>query len=247
MSPLKHTPRSKYIIIVVSIFIFIIGSGLIYIQLNKDNTNNSPLSIEDGLTPIKIIQTVDGKEQEVNFTQATFKILEKTLKSNDSFELEALKALESIQISKIIFPPIPETYIKTINSNNPQSDIENYLKEVYTIFKDNTIQPNINQLVDEALSQNTTNIQSQLQTNSALYENLFKISIPQDALSLHKKYIQIAQIQNNFLVGLLSAEQDPLKIQINTKLTLTLLDQINMPIKQDLQTLREKYNITYQK
>jgi hypothetical protein len=233
--------------IIISSIVLILGVGIAYIVLKPDTTPKLT-PIDEGLNPIRIIQIKDGKEQEINFTESGADIIASALISANPFDEQVKQDVQNLGIDRIDLPPLPEDQIKVIpNPENPQAAIEKYLKEVYTIFKDNTIQPNINQLSEEALDGKTQNIQSLLRTNADLYRSLFTIEVPQDALKLHKGYIRIAQIQNSFLLGLLNASSDPLRLDINSKITVTLLQKIDIPIKEELQSIRKKYNIIYQK
>lgn len=233
--------------IIISSIILVLGVGITYIILRPDSKSKLT-PIDEGLAPIRIIQIKDGKEQEINFTESGADILASALISANPFEEQVQQDIQNLGIDRIDLPPLPEDQIKVIPSpENPQAAIEKYLKEVYTIFKDNTIQPNINQLSEEALDGKTQNIQSLLSINADLYRSLFTIEVPQDALKLHKGYIRIAQIQNSFLLGLLNASSDPLGLDINSNITVTLLRKIDVPIKEELQSIRKKYNIIYQK
>lgn len=233
--------------IIICSIILILGLGIIYIIL-KPFSKSKLTPIDEGLAPIRIIQIKDGKEQEVNFTKSGANIVAGALFSANPFDEQVKQDVQNLGIDRIDLPPLPENQIKVINnSENSQVAIEKYLKEVYTIFKDNTIQPNINQLSEEALDGKTQNIQSLLRINTDLYRSLFEIEVPQDALKLHKGYIRITQIQNSFLLGLLNASSDPLGLDINSKITITLLQKIDVPIKNELQSIRKKYNIIYKK
>lgn len=233
--------------IIISSIILVLGLGITYIIL-KPESKPKLTPIDEGLAPIRIIQIKDGKEQEINFTESGADIIASALISANPFNEQVKQDVQNLGIDRIDLPPLPEDQIKVIpNPENPQAAIEKYLKEVYTIFKDNTIQPNISQLSEEALDGKTQNIQSLLRTNADLYRSLFEIEVPQDALKLHKGYIRIAQIQNSFLLGLLNASSDPLRLDINSKITVTLLQKIDVPIKDELQSIRKKYNIIYQK
>ena len=233
--------------IIISSIILVLGIGIAYIILRPDSKPKLT-PIDEGLAPIRIIQIKDGKEQEVNFTESGAEIIASALFSANPFDEQIKQDIQDLGINRIDFPPLPENQIKVIpNPENPQAAIEKYLKEVYTIFKDNTIQLNINQLSEEALDGKTQNIQSLLRINTDLYRSLFTIEVPQDALKLHKGYIRITQIQNNFLLGLLNASSDPLRLDINSKISLSLLQKIDIPIKEELQSIRKKYNIIYQK
>jgi hypothetical protein len=233
--------------IIISSIILVLGLGITYIIL-KPESKPKLTPIDEGLVPIRIIQIKDGKEQEINFTESGADIIASALISANPFDEQVKQDVQNLGIDRIDLPPLPEDQIKVIpNPDNPQAALEKYLKEVYTIFKDNTIQPNINQLSEEALDGKTQNIQSLLRTNTDLYRSLFEIEVPQDALKLHKGYIRIAQIHNSFLLGLLNVSSDPLRLDISNKITLSLLGNVDTLIKQELNILRQKYNLIYKK
>lgn len=223
--------------------------SLIYFIIKPKQTTNIDLStIDKGLSPIKILQFKDGKEQEVNFTQTGAEILAASLMSENPFVEDIQNNVKSAGISRIELPPLAEENINIISSEKTDvNSIDNYLTNLYNIFRDNSIQPNINQLSENALSGKTQEVQSLLSKNTDLYLNLFTIEVPSELLTLHKAYIRIAQIQNSFLLGLLNASSDPLKLDINNKLTISLLSKLDIIIKQELQILRQKYNLIYQR
>lgn len=239
--------NTKNIIIGGSILgIIIVGIILYIIFRPQESKELNP--IDQGLLPIRIIQLREGKEQDINFTELSAALIANALISEKQFDKQVQEDIQNLGIDRIDLPPMPTDQIKLIeNPSNPQEAIEKYLKDVYTIFKDNTIQLDVNQLTEEALEGKTQNIQSLLKTNTSLYRALFTIEVPSEALKLHKSYIRIAQIQNSFLLGLLNATEDPMRLDINSKITLSLLQQIDVPMKEELQKLRQKYNLIYQK
>ncbi len=239
--------NTKNIIIGGSILgIIIVGIILYIIFRPQESEELNP--IDQGLLPIRIIQIREGKEQDINFTELSAALIANALISEKQFDKQVQEDIQNLGIDRIDLPPMPTDQIKTIeNPSNPQEAIEKYLKDVYTVFKDNTIQLDVNQLTEEALEGKTQNIQSLLKTNTSLYRTLFTIEVPSEALTLHKSYIRIAQIQNSFLLGLLNATEDPMRLDINSKITLSLLQQIDVPMKEELQKLRQKYNLIYQK
>lgn len=246
-STLKFIKSWQGIAIIITILMMLSGIFIIYRFIAKPTTEE--LGIEVGLAPIKIMQEKDGKEQEINFTETTLDILASAVNAADESFLESSKkGIEEANITKILFPIIPENHLNIkAPSNNPQLDIEKYLREVYTIFEDNNIQPNIAKLEAEALNQKTDNILPLIQTNNVLYKSLFFIDVPVEVLDLHLNYIRIAQVQNSFLLNLLYASQDPVKLQINSNITINLLRELDIPIKEKLTSLEKIYNITYQK
>lgn len=254
INPMLKTLFTNKKLIYTTIVILCVGviSLIIYTitRPSKDESNSADLStIERGLEPIKIWQTdKDGKEKEVNFTKIGAEILASSLISDKPLVEEIQNNTQNIGISRIELPTLPSENINLIPVEKLDANsIDNYLTNLYNIFRDNSIQPNINQLSEDALSGKTQDIQNLLNKNKDLYFSLFIIEVPPDAISLHKAYIRIAQVQNNFLLGLLEASSDPLKLDINNKLTLSLLQNIDILIKQDLQSLRQKYNLIYQK
>lgn len=238
----------------MSITILCIGviSLIIYITTRppKDEDGSENLStIQQGLEPIKIWQTNKyGKDQEVNFTKIGAEIVANAINSDKPLVEEIQNNTQNIGISRIELPVLPVENINLLSVEKlGENSIDNYLTNLYNIFRDNSIQSNINQLSEDALSSKTQDIQNLLNKNTDLYYSLFIIEVPPDAIQLHKAYIRIAQVQNNFLLGLLEASSDPLKLDINNKLTLSLLQNLDILIKQELQTLRQKYNLIYQK
>jgi|GEM_PF-704783 hypothetical protein len=241
-------------LIYISIIILCIGvvSIIIYVltRPDKDKSTSTNLStIEKGLEPIKIWhKTKDGQEQEVNFTKIGAEILASSLISDKPLIEEIQNNTQDIGISRIELPLLPEENINVLSLEKlNKNSIDNYLTNLYNIFRENSIQPNINQLTEDALNSRTQDIQNLLNKNKDLYYSLFIIEVPPDALQLHKAYIRIAQVQNGFLLGLLDASSDPLKLDINNKLTISILKTLDTTIKQELQTLRQKYNLIYQK
>lgn len=205
--------------------------------------------IEAGLAPIKLIQTKDGVDKEVNFTEVAVNIISNSASSEDTkLKDEIKKAVEEAKIDKILFPILPiEKLNITYSSSNPQLAIEKYLQEVYNIFSSNNIQPNIAQLEKEALAQKTDTILSLIKTNTVLYKSLFYIDVPSEVLDLHTNYIKVTQVQNSFLVNLLYATQDPVKLQINSKITMRLLEELDLSIKDKLTSLQNTYGLKLQK
>jgi hypothetical protein len=242
---------TKKFLIYTGIGVLCIGilGGIAYFIIRPKQTGFVDLStIDKGLSPIKIIQVKDGKEQELNFTQVGAEILASSLMSDGNFVDEIQKNVKNIGVERIELPPLPEQNINIIPADKLNSNsIDNYLTNLYNIFRDNSIQPNINQLSESTLSGKTQDIQSLLSKNTDLYLNLFIIEVPPDAIRLHKAYIRIAQVQNSFLLGLLNASSDPLKLDINNKITINLLQSLDIVIKQELQILRQKYNLIYQR
>ncbi len=243
------TKQNLIYIIIGIICLGIIITSFYFIFLRQNQSQYNTLStIDKGLAPIKIIQTKDGKDQEVNFTKVGAEILTSSLISDKPLVEEIQNNTKNIGISRIELPPLPSENINLISVENlTQNSIDNYLTNLYNIFRENSIQPNINQLSEDALSGKTQEIQSLLNKNKGLYYSLFIVEVPPDAISLHKAYIRIAQVQNSFLLGLLEASSDPLKLDINNKLTISLLQNLDILIKQELQALRQKYNLIYQK
>jgi len=207
-------------------------------------------TIDNGLAPIKILQVKeDGKETELNFTKAGAAVLAQALLSEEDFVKTIEQSVKDIGIDKVELPPLQEDRINLITDKEAitNQSIDNYLTSLYNIFRDNNIQPNINQLSKEALEGKTQTIQSLLGKNTDLYLSLFLIEVPPDTLQLHKYYIRIAQIQNSFLLGLLNSSSDPFKLDINNKITLSLLENADILIKQELSILRQKYNLIYKR
>jgi hypothetical protein len=238
-------------------FIFYSGFGLLFIIIIaslgyiifKPATKYTDLStIDKGLSPIKILQVKDGKESEVNFTKAGAAVLAQAIISEEDFAKSVEKSVKDIGIDKIELPPLPEDRINIISKEKiNENSVDNYLANIYNIFRDNNIQPNINQLSEEALDGKTQNIQSLLRKNTDLYLSLLLIEVPPDTLQLHKYYIRISQVQNSFLLGLLKSNSDPFKLDINNKITISLLKELDMLIKQELDILRTKYNLIYKR
>jgi len=219
-----------------------------YFVFRPTNIYKDLSTIDKGLAPIKIIQVKDGKEQELNFTKAGANILVQALLSEQDFVKTIEQSVKDIGIDRIELPPMPENRINIIPKDKlNDKSIDNYLTNLYNVFRDNNIQPNINQLSGEALDGKTQNIQALLRKNTDLYLSLFIIEVPPDAMQLHKYYIRIAQIHNSFLLGLLNASSDPLRLDINNKITLSLLGNVDTLIKQELNILRQKYNLIYKK
>jgi len=241
--------KNNLIYISVGIIFILIVIGIIYFIRSSTKSKDTDLSsIDKGLSPIRILQNKDGKEQELNFTKVGAEILASSLISDKSFVEEIQNQTKNIGIDKIELPPIPEDNINLIPTEQLQENsIDNYLTNLYNIFRENSIQPNINQLSEDALSGKTQDIQSLLNKNKDLYYSLFIIAVPPDALNLHKAYIRVAQVQNSFLLILLNASSDPLKLDINNKLTISLLQNLDIVIKQELQSIRQKYNLIYKK
>jgi hypothetical protein len=246
----KSIFTKKFLIYIgIGILSIILVGGLIYFIIRPKQTGFVDLStIDKGLSPIRIIQVKNGKEQELNFTQAGAEILASSLMSDGNLADEIQKNVQNLGVDRIELPPLPEQNINIIPVDKLNSNsIDNYLSNLYNIFRDNSIQPNINQLSESALNRKTQDIQSLLSKNTDLYLNLFIIEVPPDAIKLHKAYIRIAQVQNSFLLGLLNASSDPLKLDINNKITINLLQNLDVVIKQELQILRQKYNLIYQR
>ena len=242
---------TKDFLFYTSIGILCIGlfGGLIYFIVKPKQTELIDLSsIDQGLAPIRIIQVKDGKEQDLNFTKVGAQIVANSLISEGNFAEDIQKNVQNVGIDRIELPPLIE---KNINILSPDKlndkSIDNYLTNLYNVFRDNSIQPNINQLSESALNGKTQDIQSLIRKNTDLYLNLFLIEVPPDTLKLPKAYIRIAQVQNSFLLGLMNASTDPLKLDINNKITISLLQSLDIVIKQELQILRQKYNLIYQK
>lgn len=236
---------------VLSVFLILIIFSFWYLIWKPPTPYENLSTIDTGLAPIKILQIKeDGKETELNFTKAGAAVLAQALLSEeDDFVKTITQNVKDIGIDKVELPPLQEDRINLITdqgSNNNQS-IDNYLTSLYNIFRDNNIQPNINQLSQEALEGKTQTIQSLLGKNTDLYLSLFLLEVPPDTLRLHKYYIRIAQIQNSFLLGLLNSSSDPFKLDINNKITLSLLENLDILIKQELNILRQKYNLIYQR
>ena len=241
--------RQNLMYMIIGIVCLGIIAIIFYFIFRPAQSQSDALStIDKGLAPIKIIQTKDGKEQEVNFTKIGAEIIANAINSDKPLVEEIQNNAKNIGISRIELPPLPSENINLISVENlNQNSIDNYLTNLYNIFRENSIQPNINQLSENALSGKTQEIQSLLNKNKDLYYSLFIVEVPPDAISLHKAYIRIAQVQNSFLLGLLEASSDPLKLDINNKLTISLLQNLDILIKQELQVLRQKYNLIYQK
>lgn len=242
--------RQNLVYIGIIIILVIVLVVVFYIIKNSGKSQSANLSaIDKGLTPIKILQTTkDGKQQEVNFTKIGAEILTSSLISDKPLVEEIQNNTKNIGIDNIELPPLPEKNINLLSTEELNANsIDNYLTNLYNVFRENSIQPNINQLSEDALSGKTQNIQSLLNKNKSLYLSLFIIEVPPDALQLHKAYIRIAQVQNSFLLILLNASSDPLKLDINNKLTVSLLQRLDLVIKQELQTLKQKYNLIYKK
>jgi len=241
--------RQNLMYMIIGIVCLGIIAIIFYFIFRPDQSKSDTLSsIDKGLAPIKIIQRKDDKDQEVNFTKIGAEIVANAINSDKPLIEEIQNNTKNIGISRIELPPLPSENINLIAVENlNQNSIDNYLTNLYNIFRDNSIQPNINQLSEDALSGKTQEIQSLLNKNKDLYYSLFIVGVPLDAISLHKAYIRIAQVQNSFLLGLLEASSDPLKLDINTKLTISLLQNLDIPIKQELQILRQKYNLIYTK
>lgn len=244
---MKNFINTKNIIIGGSVLGIII-LGVILYMIFRPQKSEEINPIDQGLLPIRIIQLREGREQDINFTELSAALIANALISERPFDEQVQEDIKNLGIDRIDLPPMPTEQIKKIeNPSNPQEAIEKYLKDVYTVFRDNAIQLDVNQLTEEALDEKTQNIQSLLTTNTQLYRNLFEIEVPTDAITLHKNYIRIAQIQNSFLLGLLNATTDPMRLDINGKITVSLLQKIDVSMKQELQTIRQKYNLIYQK
>lgn len=248
LSSLLKSIRSWNGIITMIIIFMLVASGfIVYTFFNRPKISQA--EIEAGLAPIKLIQTKDGVDQEVNFTEVAVNILSNSVNSEDTkLKDEIKKGIEEAQIDKILFPVLPVEKLNIIySSSNPQLTIEKYLQEVYNIFSSNNIQPNIVKLEQEALGQKTDTILSLINTNTVLYKSLFYIDVPYEVLDLHTNYIKVAQVQNSFLVNLLYATKDPIKLQINSRITMRLLEELDISIKDKLTSLQNKYGLKLQK
>lgn len=235
-------------IITIIIIFIIIASGFIVYTMFLNRPKITQAEIEAGLAPIKLIQTKDGVDKEVNFTEVAVNILSNSANSeNTKLKDEIKKGIEEAKIDKILFPVLPINKLNIIySSSNPQLAIEKYLQEVYNIFSSNNIQPNIAKLEKEALDQKTDNILALIKTNTVLYKSLFYIDVPSEVVDLHTNYIKVAQIQNSFLVNLLYATQDPIKLQINSRITMRLLEELDLSIKEKLKSLQDTYGLKLQ-
>jgi len=235
---------------VLSLFLILIIFSFWYLIWKPPTPYENLSTIDNGLAPIKILQVKeDGKETELNFTKAGAAVLAQALLSEEDFVKTIEQSVKDIGIDKVELPPLQEDRINLITDKEAitNQSIDNYLTSLYNIFRDNNIQPNINQLSKEALEGKTQTIQSLLGKNTDLYLSLFLIEVPPDTLQLHKYYIRIAQIQNSFLLGLLNSSSDPFKLDINNKITLSLLENADILIKQELSILRQKYNLIYKR
>ena len=235
---------------VMSLFLILIIFSFWYLIWKPPTPYENLSTIDNGLAPIKILQVKeDGKETELNFTKAGAAVLAQALLSEEDFVKTIEQSVKDIGIDKVELPPLQEDRINLITDKEAitNQSIDNYLTSLYNIFRDNNIQPNINQLSKEALEGKTQTIQSLLGKNTDLYLSLFLIEVPPDTLQLHKYYIRIAQIQNSFLLGLLNSSSDPFKLDINNKITLSLLENADILIKQELSILRQKYNLIYKR
>lgn len=235
---------------VLSLFLILIIFSFWYLIWKPPTPYENLSTIDNGLAPIKILQVKeDGKETELNFTKAGAAVLAQALLSEEDFVKTIEQSVKDIGIDKVELPPLQEDRINLITDKEAitNQSIDNYLTSLYNIFRDNNIQPNINQLSKEALEGKTQTIQSLLGKNTDLYLSLFLIEVPPDTLQLHKYYIRIAQIQNSFLLGLLNSSSDPFKLDINNKITLYLLENADILIKQELSILRQKYNLIYKR
>ena len=218
--------------------------GLLTFWFRSSQAEPEQVAIESGLSEIKLIQVVGGKEQEINITETPLGTLRAAIQSNERFDTKTREEIQQVQIDDVVFPTLPEQYF-TIVDNSSTESIEKYLQDVYTVFNENQVNININKLVQESLNEDLADVEAQLEANRKLYLELFAIEVPRDALPLHKKYLRITQIQHHFLNNLLTAEEDPLKVDIDIRLAMSLLDKLNEPIRQDLKTLSDKYQITY--
>lgn len=231
-------------IFILPLSLLLVFVGLLGFWFTREQAAGEQISLESGLSEIKLIQVVDGKEQEINITETTLGILKAAIESNERFDTKTRQEIQQVQIDDVVFPTLPEQYL-TIVDNSSTESIEKYLQDVYTVFNENAVNININKLVQESLNSDLADVEAQLEANRQLYRSLFAMEVPRDAVPLHRKYLRITQIQHHFLNNLLTAEEDPLKVDIDIRLAISLLDKLNEPIKQDLSTLSDKYQITY--
>lgn len=246
----RHKKIVTSILIVTFVIIFII-SAFWYRKYSKDKILQANLGI--GLTPIRIEQVIDGKTQEVNFTDATLQLIAEALKetsTNPDTEFETIFAsgFQKLNIQSIIFPPIVTKELTIIPKSETSSEtIEQYLKDVYTIFNRHKVIQNLPFLISEIQKNNADTVIREKNNNEKLYYALFEVAVPEEALDLHTKYIKITQVQNHLLTSMLNLSSDPLRLDIDLRMSSYLLSQLKDPINQDLKKIQEIYpNIQYQ-
>jgi hypothetical protein len=197
-----------------------------------------------GLGEIKIIQEVNGIEKEVNFTKMLTEVFVKSMMNKEQdFKSNSKTLIDNYPIKKIEFPPILEKNIK-VKQDFTSEDVKVYLNEVYKLFKKNEVFFVRGDLLKFSTpEERESQAKDLLKKNEAIYYGLFNMEVPQDALSIHKKYIQITQVQNDFLHSILKEKEDPIKSSVALRFGIQVLGMIKDPLNQELKALSKKYQI----
>lgn len=115
----------------------------------------------------------------------------------------------------LVLPDIAENKL-TINHNANDQDINDYIE-----FSNNIELPksfsNYPELYEKVLAGQNINIDSILNELSANTDKLYKFSVPEKAIKIHKKYIGIMETLKIIFADLKNTQKDPVLIKLNIK------------------------------
>jgi len=104
----------------------------------------------------------------------------------------------------------------TINRNADNQDMTNYIESLNSIELPQGFL-NYQELYEKTLAGKNTNIDGILNELNANADKLYKMSIPEKAIEIHKKYISVIETLKIIFADLKNTRKDPILIKLNIK------------------------------
>ena len=114
-----------------------------------------------------------------------------------------------------VLPDIAENKL-TVNRDADNQDVVNYIELLNKIELPQGFL-NYQELYEKTLAGQTVDIDSILNELNASAEKLYKLTVPEKALEIHKKYIGVMETLKIIFADLKNTRKDPILIKLNIK------------------------------
>lgn len=245
-------PQSSLFFLPLGLLIIFIGLIGLSFQTGSPQERQQEKDISEGLQEIKVSFQIDsdGTPELLSIDNLSSAIIlaasERADETEELLPIALQETLNGLTIREVTLPPLPEDTLKIVDKSE-STDIEFYLQNVYTVFSENRVDFDFGVGFEETQKGNPEIVNEQLEINQALYTALIEMEVPQPAVNLHRKYIRITQVQYHFLQSILRSIEDPIRISIDLELVQSILEELDQPLREDLRTLSQDYDIELQR
>lgn len=135
-----------------------------------------------------------------------------------------------------VLPDVAENKL-TVNRNADNQDIVNYIESLNNIELPQGFL-NYNELYEKMFAGQTVDIDSILNELNANADKLYKMSVPEKTIEIHKKYIGVMEALKIIFADLKNTQKDPVMIKLNNKKGQGLIKIINDTEEEKRKTLQ---------